>query len=770
LRPIGICLAVVAVLSAGVEACFIRPWIPRPYPISMRPVELSEQTVTVDVVDQLAVKSFECTFRNPNSYRFAGGTCYLEIEAGAQIDNLCLEVGGKTLRGEILDAEKAKKIFQEMVRQGSSPALLEYYGQQMVRVDVPHIPANGTVVVKLKYTMPLIAKGGVVRLQIPNTNPKGLVTPLKQADITVNIKSKTPLKNIYSPSHEIKIGEKKDWDVSVRWSARDHTPKHPFVLLYQTTPQQLGASLVAHRDRNEDGTFMLMLSPTIGNGVGKIQDAEILPKDVIFCVDVSGSMQEQNKMEQAKAALKYCVETLRPGDRFNIVDFNSTARQFRTETLVEATAAHRQAGMKHADELFARGGTNILEALELSLKLLGKSDRLKMIVFATDGLPTIGEQNVDAILKGVAGANQQNVRMFVFGEGFDVNTRLLDFLAINHQGEADYILPSEDIGKKIGAFFDRVGAPVLTDARLEFDGIKVSDVYPAKVSALFRGEQVIVYGRYSGHGSKKVRLTGIGAKGEKKTYEYTLEFPEISSSEVNGFVPRLWAGRKIDFLLNELRKADKPSKEIIDEVAQLAKRFGIVTPYTSYLVVDDTPRTLTRPTPIGPNPIIPLPRPIFRPGRGYGNAAGQEQLNRALKSSREAKPGSASPQLVQGAKKQADLRDRITRGSGGFAALDKSAHDYQQLEKGQGERKTSTRRLQYVGTRTFYQQDEGSFWIESKYAGGTSEPKRVAVGSEEYFQLLERNPDLAKVFALGRVVVEIQGQWYQLESSSKLEK
>ena len=225
---------------------------------------------------------------------------------------------------------------------------------------------------------------------------------------------------------------------------------------------------------------MLLLSPTFGSGAGKVSELQILPKDVVFCVDTSGSMLQGNKMQQARGALQYCVESLRAGDRFNIVDFSTVARSFHEGGLLESGDDVKARALNYVEKLAPRGGTAIADALELSLKHLGKSDRLKMILFATDGLPTIGERNPEAILKTIAKKNSQNARIFVFGEGYDVNTKLLDFLALDHRGEADYILPEENISEKISRFFDRVGSPIMTDLDVSFEGLDVKDVFPKR--------------------------------------------------------------------------------------------------------------------------------------------------------------------------------------------------------------------------------------------------------------------------------------------------
>ncbi|MCH7687634.1 MAG: VWA domain-containing protein [Planctomycetes bacterium] len=430
--------ALVSVGPAVSRACFMR---------SPQPVQVWLDHIHVDITDQVAVKTYNCTFKNPNPQAVVGGICYMELEPGAQVDNMSVLVDGKELKAEILDVKKANKVFTDMVKQGGSPALLEYFGNQLIQTRIPRIAPNGTVTVKLTYTTVLQNKGGLVRLQMLNTNPKALMQPLKSASVTVNIKSTAPIKNLYSPTHKIKIVEKEGWDVAAEWSQENYLPKHPFVLYYDTGDEAIGAGLIAHREIDEPGAFMLMLSPTIGTGVEKVTESQILPKDVVFCVDTSGSMLEGKKMEQARAALAYCIESLRPGDRFNIVDFSTVARNFHDRGLVEFNDESQTKALRYIEKLNARGGTAIQEALDLSLKHLGKSDRLKMILFATDGLPTIGERNPQKILTAMAKKNTQDVRMFVFGEGFDVNTKLLDFLALNNRGEADYILPDENITK-----------------------------------------------------------------------------------------------------------------------------------------------------------------------------------------------------------------------------------------------------------------------------------------------------------------------------------
>ncbi|MBW3542010.1 MAG: VIT and VWA domain-containing protein [Planctomycetes bacterium] len=743
-------LAAAAVVFTGVSvsrACFMR---------SPLPVQVWLDHIDVEIKDQVATKVYNCTFKNPNPQAIVGGTCYMELEPGAQVDDMSVLVDGKEMHAEILDVDKAKQVFQDIVKNGGSPALLEYFGNQLIQTQVPRVAPNGTVTVRLKYTTVLKAQGGLVRMQMLNTNPKALMQPLQSASVTVKINSTRPIKNLYSPTHEIDIVEQEGWDVAAEWKQENYLPKHPFVLYYQTAEDDVAASLLAHRELDEEGAFMLMLSPTVGTGEGQITSQDILPKDVVFCVDTSGSMLKDGKMDQARAALEYCVKNLRDGDRFNIVDFSTTARHYRETGLVEANSDARAKALEYVAKLNARGGTAILEALELSLKLLREAEksagRVQMVVFATDGLPTIGERDPEQILKQIAEKNDQDVRLFVVGEGFDVNTKLLDFLALDHRGEADYILPEEKIEDKIGRFFDRVGSPLMTDLKLEFEGLEVKDLYPQKIPDVFKGEQVIVYGRYTGHGTKTVKLSG-NVGGQRKTFEYTLEFPEYSDEDKNSFVPRLWAGRKVDFLLSELRKAgpDNMDQELVDEVTYLAKRYGIVTPYTSFLVADD----LVAEGVPGAGSAGPLPTAGFARGRILEKLSEDRAANEPAASS-ELKLGA-----VRDAKDVGDIRRKLGRGGDGafYYAVE------EELRK-QGREASALTVVRYIGARTFYQRN--GVWYDSRLdAEKQKDLTTVKLGSTEYFDLLEQDERLAKYLALGDVVLEVKGRWYRIENGEK---
>ncbi|MDA7979922.1 MAG: VIT and VWA domain-containing protein [Pirellulales bacterium] len=727
--------------SGGAWACFMR---------STQPVQVWLDHIEVEIDNQVARKTYNCTFKNPNPIAVTGATCFMELEPGAHVEDMRVEVDGKEMVAEILDVDKAKTVFNDMVANGGSPALLEYYGNQLIQTQIPRIAPNGTVNVKLTYTTVLDNRSGLVRLQVLNTNPKASMQKLQSASVKVSVKSETPIKNIYSPTHPIDIDhEPSDCDVRVSWSQTDYLPTHPFVLYYQLAEEKFGAQILTHREKGDDGHFLLMLSPTMGTGTNSVTEDQILPKDIVFCVDRSGSMREGGKMDQAKAALRYCVQNLRPEDRFNIVDFSTGVHAFADTSLSPVNEESVARALRYVDNFAPGGGTAIHDALTQSLDFLSEDGRLKMILFATDGLPNIGESDADKILRSIDQANDQDVRIFVFGEGYDVNTKLLDFLALNHRGEADYILPDEDIAAKISRFYDRVGSPVMTDLEITIDGVGATDVFPRKVPDVFRGEQVLVFGQYRGVGKHKIELSGV-IGGERKTFQYELEFPE-STDDQHSFVPRLWAGQKVDALIGEVRAlGENPPQEMIDDITYLAMRYGIVTPYTSFLMADDLVANNGQP---GVRP--PMARGAFRRDVALKLATADADAAGGL-------AGGGGRSRVATAKNAADDK-RFMEQSGGASSFYGRAE--REMRK-YGQQGSALEAVRYVGSLTFYRAQNR--WFDSRYEpADVKDVESVEVRSRKFFDLLEQHGSIAKYLSLGNVTLKVNGRWYKFVDSAQ---
>ncbi len=729
-------VGLVAAASPVAQACFC---ICYPY----RPLEVWEDHVEVVIRDQLCTKTYRVVFRNPNPHGVQGATIYMELERGAKVENLVVTWGNRRLQADILEADEAKKLFEEALKKGVSPALLESYGQNLIRIQMPRVGPKAKVQLELSYTTVLESQNGLVRLQLPNTKPKGLTSPIQHASVRVRLHSSRPVKNVYSPTHPIRFEDSDQAELVVVWDEKQVRPQHAFVLYYQQDPSPVGATLLAYRELDEDGYFLLMLSPTLGRQGEKLR-GQALPKDVVFCVDTSGSMLQEGKLQQAQAALRYCLQHLRPQDRFNLVQFNTRVKQFRPK-LVPATQENIQAALQYVDSLRARGGTAMAEALQRSLHMLEeqKPRRVRMIFFSTDGYPTIGLRDPDKLLKQFTKSNTQGVRLFVFGQGMDVNTRLLDLLALQNRGSAEYLLPQENLAQKIRHYFDRVGTPLWSSLQVEFDSAAgVTDLFPQKLPDLFAGQQLILVGRFRGVGPVRVKLRGQGLQGPQEL-QYRVELPEFTEEEHLAFVGRVWAGYKVDALLARLRASGKPDEKLIDQITYLAKRFGIVTPYTSFLLAQGPQVRPTNP------PFAPGPGPVPRPLLLRRNVL--EQLQREV----GPPPGAAAKAAqFRNARALNALRQRLA-GQGAAGAVDAAVAE---LSEDQADRGAAPVPVQQVGRITFFNRQ--GVWYDNRFPGTKVKPKQVRIGSPEFLALLRKHPRLAKMLALGNVVLQIDGTWY----------
>ncbi len=573
----GFALAVL-ISSTALADGFIIPRPPHrpPHPGGPRIPNLSIKYHHVDITidGQVARTNVDQVFIN-NHHREIEGTYIFPIPQGASISDFSMYIGGEEIKGKILGRDEARRIYQEIVRRRQDPALLEYFKDGMFKASVYPIPAHGETRIKLYYSEVLKLDGGMCRYRYTLSTEKFSRDPLESVRVAVEIESKRPLRSIYSPSHDVTIEREDDHHARVTYTEENSRPNTDFLLYYTVSEDDIGFDLLTFADDDGEGYFLAMISPQV-----EISESDVSGKDIVFILDTSGSMKGE-KIAQARGALSFCLRSLGGRDRFNVIDFDDDVRTF-TAGMERASHGNVGEALAFVNGCDAEGGTNIDGALLTGLDQVGGSDGAAYIIFLTDGLPTVGETNIRNILANVKGANRSGTRVFVFGVGYDVNTRLLDRLAQDNRAASDYVRPSEDIEVTVSNFYKKISHPILTDIELTFRGIDVREVYPRELPDIFKGSQLLVFGKYDGKGRVRVTLSGSSA-GSTRKYGYTVR---VSPDRTNSYIPRLWAARRIGYLVDQLRLHGE-DRELVNEVVSLSKKYGIITEYTSFLVDAD---------------------------------------------------------------------------------------------------------------------------------------------------------------------------------------
>ncbi|MFI5454147.1 MAG: VIT domain-containing protein [Isosphaerales bacterium] len=574
-RSIGFVAAIVLMdqllVSARSQGLIIdrRPEVPIGHSYEIREVRIDGR-----VRDQVAEVQVSQTFHNPGSFQLEAEFLFPLPEEGA-IQNFVLMVDGRELTGRLLPKDEARRIYEEVVRSKRDPALLEYMGRGLYRTSIFPIPPGADRKVTMRYTQLCKRDRDVVAFSYPLGTQKFTAKPIQRLIVSASIQSREAIKSVYCPSDDVAIQRFGDREVRVSLERRDVVPSNDFRLVYSLADGALGASVLSVRPTDsEDGYFLVLASPEV-----KPPDTKPLPKTVVFIIDRSGSMAGK-KIEQARKTLKSVLNNLRDEDLFNIVVYDDRAESFKPE-LQRYGSGVRDEAERFVDNIREGGSTNIDSALKTALAMIHDTSRPSYILFLTDGLPTAGETRELSIAENCRQSNPRRARIFCFGVGYDVNARLLDRLSGGNSGTSEYVKPDEDIETHVGRFYSKMTSPVLADIHLELAGIDVNRTYPRDIPDLFEGAQIVWAGRYRQSGRTTIRVTGkVG--GERRSLEFPAELAGASFGSSYDFVERLWAVRRLGDLIDQIDMHGQ-NRELVDELVSLSTKYGILTPYTSFL-------------------------------------------------------------------------------------------------------------------------------------------------------------------------------------------
>ena len=723
-----------------------RPIPPRPHPV-FAPLELRTQKVDVKIENQVARTTVEQVFYNPNPRR-REGTFLFPVPKGASIKDFRMDVNGKLTKAELLPADKARKIYTDIVRSMKDPALLEYAERDLFKVRIFPFEPHGKKTIRLTYNQVLENDAGLVEYTFPLNTAKYSSKPIEDLSIKVELDSKVPVKAIYSPTHDVGVKRKGSKNAVISFEGKGQRPTTNFSLFYSPKQKDINVNIIAHREGDE-GYFLMLAAPGVDAAEGKPTE-----KDIAFVIDTSGSMAG-NKLEQAKKAFQFCVANLNDGDRFEVLRF-STETEPLFGGLQKASSKNREQAVDFISGLKPIGGTAINDALANALKLRpAKGDRPFVVIFLTDGRPTVGITGEGQIVQNV-GKAAGNTRVFCFGIGTDVNAHLLDKITEETRASSTYVTPQEDIEVKVSSFYTKIKEPVLANPKLEFsDGIRVTKLYPNPLPDLFRGEELVLVGRYKGKGDGDVMLEGTLA-GKKTQLEFPVTFPAQADHD---FIPRLWATRRVGYLLDEIRLRGE-NKELKDEVTTLARKYGIVTPYTAYLIIEDEQR---RDVPIAQRTLrnFEADREVLEQTRKQfealkldkdgDQAIGSARAAKALKEATNAKAAAnnsnrEAQQANFGFDNGAPTVPTVRGQSGGAGRL------FFAPTKSDSTRSVS-QPMEFAAGKNFTQ--NAQFWVDSDVQAAEvakAKRSRIAFNSDAYFNLLAMEPKVSQWLALGRNV------------------
>jgi Mg-chelatase subunit ChlD len=534
--------------------------------------------IKLKLVGQVAIVRVEHTFRNDTDENLEG-TYYFPVPEGASLLEFAVFDGEERRVGRVKEKEEARRAYTVATTQGENPAILEMTRRGWFQSHIYPIPPHSDKRVEIIYSQILSAKDGVITFDYPlGQGYQKLKVPVGKVEIELDLSATSALNNVFSPTHPIDFNFDGQRHVTGKLSTVGGGDAENFCLQYSLAVKDVALSLLTYRKKGEDGHFLMMLSPKVD-----FDKRRISSKDVIFVIDVSGSMDGE-KLQQAKEALRFGLkQTLKESDRFNIIAFESQIKVM-SPAMMFATSSSISQALDFVDKLKAEGGTNINDSLVSAMQMFEANDRPHNLVFLTDGEPSSSISDPQQIATNVKAANRNRAHLFAFGVGSKVNNFLLEKLASDNRGADSKITDTTELNHTISSFFAKVSQPVLSDLRVDFGQLQVEGTYPAELPDLYTRGQIKIFGRY--RNAEDLRDVAIALTGQMNEQSQRFDFNGLDFPLENGeneFLAKLWANERVTALLAQIRLYGEKS-ELKDEVISLAREYNLVTPYTSMYV------------------------------------------------------------------------------------------------------------------------------------------------------------------------------------------
>lgn len=562
------------------------------YKNSKGPVQLISVAAKVRIIEQVALTT--CTLRVRNNLGTASAVdLIMPVPTEATIRTARCSSGG-VLKAVILKEKASRRAWLSASQWTASSAFVEFYGFHQIFIPKLTLPPKSTILVTIQYEQ-ILRRVDSHRLDyvLPRSESSDQIPWTLDFKVTSN----REIAALYSPSHRLKIVRRGAGAFEARMKKQSRLEPGPIRLsVLLAKKESVSATLFTHPNEGDGGTFLLLAGVPKKT---KAMRANSQRREITFVLDRSGSMRG-SKLLQAKEAALQIIAGLDNGERFNVIDYSHTIDSFRGAP-VQKDDQSLQAVEHYLMGLKARGGTNMSDALNVALAAKPAKGYLPIVLFLTDGVPTLGVSEEEELLALSKESNQFGHRIFTVGIGLDVNTPLLNNLASQSRAQSKFVTPGKSIELTVSSLFRQLEGPVLSSPKIEFfeeDGQKshrCTALRPSELPDLFEGDQLIVLGRFRGTKPVIVRVSGNFC-GEMK--EFRFRFRLDSKDKRFHFVPRLWASRQIGFLTECIRRLGATSnvetasqahlKELVDEILFLSTKYGILTEYTAFLASEST--------------------------------------------------------------------------------------------------------------------------------------------------------------------------------------
>lgn len=586
LRPRSALLALLTLCLLAAPAWAAGLLVPRD---GSPPIEVESQRVSATLIDGLARTTVRQTFVNPHG-RALEALYVFPVPNGATLVDVAMEVGGQRLEGLVVERQKARQVYDSIVRRKRDPALVEQIGRNKFRLSVfPVLPSEPTVV-ELTWIEHVPLAAGTYRYVYPLALAESGTSTRRDLTFGLTVQSSASVVSATSPTADMDVVRRGSHDVLATLERSRARLDSDLVVEVGIAVGEPSLDVRTFRDSKGNGYFAAVVTPPSATTKQRI------PRDILLMIDTSGSMRGI-KMDQALVAARDVVERAHDVDRLNVVPFSSSVQPF-AEAPVPLTAENRKRLHSFIGTLGAAGATALGDAVAFAAEMPAAAGRVRTVVLLTDGQPTIGETDPTKIVESARRSGEAGTRIFTFGVGQDVDSALLEGIGKAARGTAEVFRPGGEIASRISRFLHRTSVPVMADLLITGDGAQLLEVLPRPLPDVHLGEQAVITGRFRGEGSAHIVVSGrLADRGFN--LKQKVELPAQPAGSVA--VRDLWARRKIDYLESALRLrsglADDAyyaaldagsyatTDEIVQEIVNVSIDCAVQSAYASFLVL-----------------------------------------------------------------------------------------------------------------------------------------------------------------------------------------